>query len=198
MITVDAKGLACPQPVILAKKTINAGEASFVVLVDNMTAAENLTRLGESNQFVVTHRQQDDVFEVNFLKNGMAAPTEKSVILPVVSSNDGTWAVFAASDTIGQGELELGASLMKMFFYTLAQQEKAPDWLLFMNAGVKLTCDEEITAHLEQLAQKGAEILVCGTCLNFYGIKEQLKIGTVSNMYDILERMQVADKVVSL
>lgn len=71
--------------------------------------------------------------------------------------------------------------------------------MLFMNAGVRLpTLDEQIPAHLKSLADAGVEILVCGTCLSFYGLTDQLQVGTVSNMYDIVTRMQRAAKVVSL
>ena len=88
---------------------------------------------------------------------------------------------------------------MRMFFYTLAQGEEKPGAVLFMNAGVKLpTLDEQVADHLKALSDAGTEILVCGTCLNFYGIAEQLKVGTVSNMYDIVTRMQKAGKVISL
>ena len=88
---------------------------------------------------------------------------------------------------------------MRMFFYTLAQGEDKPGAVLFMNAGVKLpTLDEQVVEHLKALSAAGVEILVCGTCLNFYGLTEQLRVGTVSNMYDIVTRMQKAGKVISL
>ena len=88
---------------------------------------------------------------------------------------------------------------MRMFFYTLSQGDDLPKSILFMNGGVKLPAlDEQVVGHLKELEQKGCEILVCGTCLNFFGIADQLKIGTVSNMYDITKRMFDAAKVISL
>lgn len=196
MSLIDAKGLACPQPVILAKKAMDGGENAFTILVDNQTAVENLTRLADSNGFQIVSTQRDGVFEIAFSKDGAApaAAPETSALPPA----GGKWAVFASSDILGRGDQELGASLIKMCFYTLAQDEKAPDYILFMNAGVKLACDEEIAGHLRAMADKGAEILVCGTCLNFFGIKDDLKVGTVSNMYDILQRMKDASKVITL
>lgn len=107
--------------------------------------------------------------------------------------------MFVGRDIIGDGDRELGANLMRMFFYTLVQGEDKPGAVLFMNAGVRLpTLDEQIPAHLKSLADAGVEILVCGTCLSFYGLTDQLQVGTVSNMYDIVTRMQRAAKVVSL
>ena len=106
---------------------------------------------------------------------------------------------FVPRETVGDGDPELGRSLMKMFFYTLSQSDDLPAAVLFMNGGVKLpTQDEQVIEHLRTLANRGVELLVCGTCLNFYGIADQLKLGVASNMYDIVERMQRADKVLTL
>ena len=85
-----------------------------------------------------------------------------------------------------------------MFFYTLTQEKDVPDYILLMNAGVTLACNEEISGHLQTLAEMGSEILVCGTCLNYYGLKEEVKVGTVSNMYDIVSCMKKASKVTTL
>lgn len=194
MYQIDAKGLACPQPVILAKKAIDAGEKSFVIIVDNKTAVENLTRLADNSGYQATAAEKDGLFELTFSGEG-TAPCPAPAAIP---ESGGKWAVFVPSDTMGRGESELGASLIKMFFYTLAQEQEAPDYILFMNAGVTLPCNDEVAGHLRELADKGVEILVCGTCLNFYGLKEELKVGTISNMYDILQRMKDASKVITL
>ena len=88
---------------------------------------------------------------------------------------------------------------MKMFFFTLSQSSDIPKYILFMNAGVKLPLlDEQIIEHLKVLEDKGVEILICGTCVNFYNITEPLKIGNISNMYDILQKMQIVQKVITL
>ena len=113
--------------------------------------------------------------------------------------NQKNWALFVGKDFIGDGSEELGTSLMTMFFYTLAESNDAPRYILFMNSGVKLPVEnDQVVEHLKALQEKGSEILVCGTCLKFFGIADNLKIGTVSNMYDISERMHLADKVITL
>lgn len=194
---IDAKGKACPTPVIMAKKAISAGENSFTVLVDNATAVENLKRLAANQGFDAAATEAEGVFSVAFTRTGCAA-CEEAVNAPLPAPN-GDWAVFIGRDIIGDGDRELGTNLMRMFFYTLAQGEDKPGAVLFMNAGVKLpTLDEQIVEHLKALAAAGVEILVCGTCLNFYGLTDQLQVGTVSNMYDIVTRMQKAGKVISL
>ena len=194
---IDARGKACPTPVIMAKKAISAGESTFTVLVDNTTAVENLKRLAENQGFDAAVTEQGGAFHLAFVRTGCPA-CEEAVNSPLPTPG-GDWAVFVGRDVIGDGDRELGTSLMRMFFYTLSQGEDRPGAVLFMNAGVKLpTLDEQIPEHLKALAADGVEILVCGTCLNFYGLTEQLQVGTVSNMYDIVTRMQKAGKVVSL
>ena len=194
---IDAKGKACPTPVIMAKKAISAGESSFTVLVDNTTAVENLKRLAENQGFDAAAAEAEGVFSVTFTRTGCAACEE--VVNSPLPAPGGDWAVFVGRDIIGDGDRELGTNLMRMFFYTLSQGEDKPGAVLFMNAGVKLpTLDEQVVEHLKALSAVGVEILVCGTCLNFYGLTDRLRVGTVSNMYDIVTRMQKAGKVVSL
>ena len=194
---IDAKGKACPTPVIMAKKAISAGESTFTVLVDNTTAVENLKRLAENQGFDAAAAEAEGVFSVAFTRTGCAA-CEEAVNSPLPAPG-GDWAVFVGRDIIGDGDRELGTNLMRMFFYTLSQGEDKPGAVLFMNAGVKLpTLDEQVAEHLKALSAAGVEILVCGPCLNFYGLTDRLRVGTVSNMYDIATRMQKAGKVISL
>ena len=108
--------------------------------------------------------------------------------------------MFVGKDHVGEGDGELGYNLMKMALYTLSESEVPPASLLFMNSGVKLVAGDEaqIIDSVKKLEEGGTEVLVCGTCLDFYGLKDALKVGEVSNMYDILGRMQEAAKVISL
>ena len=110
------------------------------------------------------------------------------------------YAVFVSRDCVGDGDAELGRSLMKMALYTLSESDDVPASLLFMNAGVKLVAggEAQIAESVRALQEKGTEVLVCGTCLDYYGLTERLEAGEVSNMYDILGRMQEAAKVVTL
>ena len=194
---IDARGKACPTPVIMAKKAISAGESTFTVLVDNTTAVENLKRLAENQGFDAAVTEQGGAFHLAFVRTG--CPACEEVVNSPLPAPGGDWAVFVGRDIIGDGDRELGTNLMRMFFYTLSQGEDKPGAVLFMNAGVKLpTLDEQVAEHLKALSAVGVEILVCGTCLNFYGLTDRLRVGTVSNMYDIVTRMQKAGKVISL
>ncbi len=193
---IDARGKACPMPVIMAKKEIDGGCKELTVLVDNKTAVENLTRLGNSAGMQVATGETADGLFVQLTGEG------KIVENPVIAcpTTGSGYAVFIGKDVVGAGDRELGYNLMKMALYTLAQGDSVPAYVLFMNDGVKLPAGEEqqVIESLMTLMEKGSIILVCGTCLNYYGIAHRLKIGTVSNMYDIMSAMQRADKVITL
>ena len=198
-ILVDAKGKLCPIPVVLAKKEIDGGAAEFTVEADNATAVENLQRLADSQGYRTTVQSADGVFSIDFTKAPCEQAGPSGADARDAGPADRSWAVFVGRETVGEGDPELGGSLMKMFFYTLSQSDDLPEAVLFMNGGVKLpTLNDQVAGHLCERAGKGVDILVCGTCLNFYGIADKLQVGTVSNMYDIVERMKRAGKVVSL
>lgn len=190
---IDAMGKACPMPVIMAKKELDNGCTDLVIAVDNTTAVENLTRLGkELGLSVESAAKGEAAYEVHFTGEAKKAAEEAK-----------GYAVFISRDVIGSDSAEcgeLGRNLMKMAVYTLSQGEDAPESILFMNSGVKLPAgsEEQVIDSLKALEEKGTKILVCGTCLNYYGIKDDLKVGTVSNMYDILGAMKKAEKVITL
>lgn len=202
---IDAKGKACPMPVIMAKKELEAGCDDLLVAVDNTTAVQNLTRLAAAKGLEVAVAGQDGLFEVRISgRAGAEAAMEKAgkglEKAPACAAQGCGYAVFISKDHLGEGDGELGYNLLKMALYTLAQGDYPPASLLFMNSGVKLPAGEarDIIDSVNQLIEKGTEVLVCGACLNFYGLTEQLKVGEISNMYDILGRMQEATKVISL
>ncbi len=193
---IDARGKACPIPVMMAKKEADRNILKFTISVDNITAVKNLKRFGKNSGYKTTVTGDKSDYTVYFTKNDDQFVISDD-ILP--SAETKGWAVFAGREGIGGGEPELGASLIKMFFYTLAEDDNIPRYILFMNKGVYLPAyNKQIIEQLNILKEKGSEILICGTCLNFYGIKETPDIGTVSNMYDITEALKSVSKVITL
>ena len=191
---LDAGGKACPIPVIMAKKELDAGTKDVEIIVDGQTQIDNLTRLGNTYGRPVTVEPCEDKFLVKFADGDGTIPQAAH------SYDEGCYAVFFNKGGIGAGSDELGQNLAKMAIYTLSESEKIPSYVLFMNAGVKLTTgvEPQIIDNLNTLIQKGTKVLVCGTCLNYYGLKDECKVGTVSNMYDILGAMQEVSKVITL
>lgn len=196
---IDAKGKACPTPVIMAKDAISAGDDTFTILVDNATAVGNLQRLAGNQGYDASVTEAAGIYSLAFAKSSAASCPDCMAPTPAPQGGKPSYTVFVGRDIIGSGDRELGSNLMRMFFYTLAQSDDLPRSILFMNAGVKLPAgDEQVIDHLKALMERGVEVLVCGTCLNFYGIADQLGVGTVSNMYDIVSQMQESGKVISV
>lgn len=189
-------------PLVMAKKELDSGCRDLQVQVDNETAVKNLVRLGEKSGLATSVQEIEGGWLVSFAGEAAkdAAPVAVPSAAPVCGPSGCGYAVFVGKDHVGEGDPQLGYNLMKMALYTLAQGDQAPASLLFMNSGVKLVAGDEqqVIDSVRALIEKGTEVLVCGTCLDFYGIKEQLKVGDVSNMYDILERMHEAAKVITL
>ncbi len=200
---LDAFGKACPMPLVMAKKELDAGCADLGVRVDNETAVKNLLRLGDKSGRAVSVDEIEGGWLVSF-GVGAAGDQAKAGTVPPAPTVCGPagcgYAVFVGKDHVGEGDPQLGYNLMKMALYTLSEGDQVPASVLFMNSGVKLVAGEEtpVVDSVRKLQERGSEILVCGTCLDFYGIKEELRVGDVSNMYDILGRMHEAAKVISL
>lgn len=203
METLDAFGLQCPKPLMMAKARLDEGVEEIAVKVDNETAVKNLSRLAERTGRTYMVDAIDGGWLVSFGKvQEGATPAAQSDAVPAssCSSSGCGYAVFVGKDFVGDGSIELGQSLMKMALYTLAESGDAPVSLLFMNSGVKLVApgEEQVVESVKKLIEQGTEVLVCGTCLDYYDLKEQLSVGEVSNMYDILGRMREAAKVIAL
>ena len=189
---IDARGLACPQPVILTKKALE-DHNDIVVLVDNEIARENVKRMARSQGCDVKIDEREGAIRV-FITRGCSPEIPEDT-----ASSGGALVIVIGSETMGRGDDELGTVLMKGFVHTLMETSPRPDTLIFLNTGVKLTIQgSEILEDIQTLAQDGVKILVCGTCLGYFDITDQLAAGMVSNMYDITEAMTGATRLVQL
>lgn len=194
---INAKGLACPQPVILTKKALDSCD-DVTVLVDNETALENVKRLASSSGCAVeVTKEPDGVFRMHLKKQaGVKAPPECT--LPEGAPRSASPFVFIiASNVMGYGNDELGAILMKAFLHTAIDLDQRPDVMIFYNTGVKLAAaDSDVIDDLKAIEEKGVKILVCGTCVNFFNLTGKIGAGTVSNMYDIAGTLSTAGRIV--
>lgn len=199
MIQVNAIGDACPIPVV---KTLNAlkelGSAGTVqTLVDNEIAVQNLTRLAESKGCTIeTEKRSEKEFCVTITTAGAVAAAENEEISCTVPATKKKTVVVVSADHMGEGSEELGRILIKGFLFALTQQEHLPSTVLFYNGGAKLTTEGSASLEdLKTLEANGVEILTCGTCLDYYGLKDKLAVGGVTNMYVIVEKQMQADLV---
>lgn len=196
MKTIDAIGLTCPQPVILAKRALNetAGEA-VMVTVDNEVASQNLTRLGESQgRMTRVEALEGGLYRVLFEQASQpktqAAPDIKQSEQAEQPSARRPYVVVFSGEEMGTGDAAFGRKLMEGFIYALCEQDSLPEYILCYNRGVALTSENPKTIEdLRRLEEKGVKVLSCGLCLDFYHLKEQLKVGEVTNMYRICELM---------
>ena len=198
--TVNAMGEQCPIPIVKTKKVLDSvqGDAEITVFVDNETAVQNLTRMGRTAGAEVLAEKKSDR-EVHVIlrvkdRQPSAGIQEEVNCMPDVKSD---FVIAVDTATMGRGNDELGQVLMKGFLFAVTQLDELPKTMLFYNGGATLTTeDSDSLDDLKSLEAQGVTIKTCGTCLNYYGLTEKLKVGEVTNMYDIVETMAKASKVV--
>ena len=194
--TVDCRGLACPQPVIRTKAALEGATTGLVVIVDNQGSATNVQRFarGQGAQVTVTERG-DDIYLGIERSEGRAVVSEPAIACS--SEDPGGSVVYVAGETMGHGDEELGAILMEAFLDTLAQFKGEVTHAIFVNAGARLAVEgSPVLDQIRQLEEVGVEVLVCGTCLNHFGLSDELAVGKVSNMYAIIETLKSAGRVI--
>jgi len=194
MPVIDCRGLACPQPVITTKQALEKlKEGELVVNVDNASSCNNVERFARSQGCLVEVEEEGQDFYIHVQKDsgkGEEKATQSEVKAKKV-------VVYINSHLLGGGDEALGAFLMKAFLKTLLDIETKPSRLILVNGGVQLAAEgSKVLDSLQMLSEKGAEIVCCGTCIEFYELKGKIKVGTISNMYDILQSMLEADRVI--
>jgi selenium metabolism protein YedF len=190
---IDARGLACPQPVVLTSKALAEGD-EVITIVDNEAAKENVSRLATSRGFQVSAEEREGAMYLHLTQ--AVAELQKASFTPI----SGPTVLLIPSDSLGRGDEELGKSiLIRSFIHTLGEVSPKPNKIIFINSGVKLvTKGSEVVTDLRNLERQGIEILACGTCLGYYELKESVEVGQVSNMYTIVEELFQAGKIISL
>ncbi|EYE88657.1 selenium metabolism protein YedF [Fervidicella metallireducens AeB] len=196
MKTINCAGLPCPKPVIMTKKELeNIENGELEVIVDNFAAKENVSKYAKSIGLDFTVNQKENLYYI-LIKKGNNEVAECSLMN---FENEKNLVIVVGSDKLGAGDDKLGNVLMKSYIYALTESEIKPKTIMFLNGGVKLTTEgSEVLESLKNLESKGVEILSCGTCLDFYGLKDKLIIGNVTNMYTIIEKMNNADKTITI
>lgn len=196
VIEVDARGLGCPKPVINTKKELDKIESGIVItIVDNKIAKENILKLANSLNCEATVTKEDENLICIEIKKG-----ENVIIESDKKDTDlEDTCIFISSDKMGSGNDELGNVLIKGFVYTLTESKPYPKHILLVNGGVRLSAEVEATIeNLKILEDAGVEILSCGTCLDYYGLKENLQVGSVTNMYTIVDILKNSSNTISI
>lgn len=192
MKQIDARGLQCPQPVVLTKKALEEMlEGELECIVDNITARENVSRLATNLEYEFSVAEKDGLYYIKIKKANKEGLDNKE------QNND--FVIVIANDKLGTGIEELGKVLIKGYIYALTEVKPLPKAMMFLNGGVKLTTEgSEVIENLKRLEELGVEMISCGTCLDYYGLKEKVQVGIIGNMYLIVEKMNTAAKVINI
>ncbi|PPK82721.1 selenium metabolism protein YedF [Lacrimispora xylanisolvens] len=204
MKIIDAMGKACPVPVVLAKKAaaeLASEGGELQVLVDNQPACENLRNMAEGNGYAV----MEEKIEPGRYRVTITVPVQEQAQVqsvteqtPVKREESGL-VVVISKDSMGQGSEELGKILIKGFLFSLTQLKNPPKAVLFFNSGVLLTVEGCNTLDdLRELEQAGTQIEICGTCADYYSVKDSIGVGKIVNMMTITERMAYAGSVINI
>jgi selenium metabolism protein YedF len=198
MVTeIDCRKLSCPVPVINTKKALEEGHDSITVIVDSVVSRDNVRRFAQSQGHEVKIEDRGGgLFYMHITPNPEAG--KKPAGVANVPTTGGV-VVFITTDQLGVGDERLGGILMKAFLNTLHDSEPKPEKIMFINNGVKLTTEgSEVLDSLAALTADGVQIVSCGTCLNYYGILDKLEFGIAGNMYDIVNSLLEAGKVIKI
>lgn len=198
---VDARKQLCPKPVIMTKKALDEITDGIVTtIVDNEVAKENVSKLAKSLDYSYTvEKNSDSEFYIHITKGESKEESKSAAPAACVPNTFKDMTIVFGQDKLGHGLDELGKVLIKGFIYTLTESTPFPSALLFLNGGVKLTTEgSEVIEDLKKLEAEGVEILSCGTCLDYYNIKDKLMVGEVTNMYTIVEKMKNATNTITI
>ena len=189
MKTIDCTGKTCPLPVLETKKALEEGHVdTLAVIVDNPTSQENVMRFLQSQGFSVSVMEENKKHRIEATRGQSDEEIVKS---------ENKLLVFIDGETVGRGSEELGRILMRSFLITLKELNPLPWRIIFINGGVKLAAEESpYLEPLNNLLTLGVEILCCGTCLDYYKLKEKLRVGRVSNMFEIASSFLEATNVI--
>lgn len=192
MKEINALGKICPIPVIETKKAMrkNQEEKEFHILVDNEVATQNLTKMATHLHMKSSvEKLADKKYKVTIMRDENAK--DESEFDEASLMDNSSYVVVVKSDTIADGDPEFSKSLLEGFLYALTEQDKLPKAVIFYNRGVfNTTKNEKVIEDMKGIEEKGVEILSCGLCLDNYKLKEDLKVGTITNMYRIVELMR--------
>ena len=196
---IDARGLACPAPVLQTKAAIDKDQPQTIkITVDNDAAGQNVTRFLQSQNYHTAVAETGDGITITGTRDGDVAPVPSPQDVAPCRAGSKIL-VMVTTDRIGHGDDELGQKLMKSFIATLKEMGGDLWRLVLVNSGVKLTIDESpCLTDLQDLVKSGVSILVCGTCLDHFNLLDKKEVGETTNMLDIMTSLQLAEKVINL
>ena len=193
---IDCRGLACPKPVVNTKQALNEIETGkLTVIVDNKTSLDNIKRLTKNRGHDIKVQENNGSFFIEIAKGGKKEQVQDEP----AGEKRGSYVVFVTSNRLGVGDERLGEILIKAFLNTIWETKQKPDKVIFMNNGVKLITEgSQVLETIKLLEKEGIGIISCGTCLAYYELTDELKVGLISNMYEIVDTLINTPKVIKI
>lgn len=198
MKEIDVRGRPCPQPVLMVLEAIKQGETAFRVLLDNAEAVQNVLRAVQSQGYRGQTTRQGDRWQITVTSGtpGAEEPVSTPPEKPVAEAPScgrpsvATRTLVIQSESLGHGSVELGKRILAQLLNTLALSERRPQYIVLVNTGAKLAAEgSDLVEPLRDLEQKGVLVLVCGTCINYFGLEGKLAVGRPTNTYEVLNLM---------
>jgi len=202
--TIDARGKLCPTPLIMTKKSLKGFDGELTVLLDNDSSFQNVKRFLSDNGKEFTEAEKDGLYSIFVNSDGNTADmsaAEDYCTIPVrvnaASKDAASYMIAFSSDRMGEGDDELGRLLIQGFCNSIKEADDLPSTLVFYNSGVLLTIEgSTVLPAIKALEENGVRLLVCGTCIDYYDVKDKLGAGIISNMYDIMDCLTKAERIV--
>lgn len=216
MKTVNAMGKACPVPVILTRKALRDND-NVTTLVSEKIATENIEKMANQLGYKSTIKQLGaHKYSIVVKKQSISQPRVEQNDVMMTSTGSGQddqqrienatvntirlsegYIVVLDSDEVGHGDSTLGRQLAKSFISSLTEQDVLPEYILMFNSSVKLAVkDTDTVEDLVALEKMGVHVLECGICVNYFDLKDQLGVGSITNMFRITELMRTSQRVV--
>ncbi len=201
---IDCTGLACPLPVMRCRDFLKIARVNFLcVVVDNQAARDNVVRFLTTQKYSVSVDAQQGKWHINATAQEMEVPLALEVehgedtAVKQTQIEQRKIVVLLTSDVIGTGDANLGKKLMQAFLKTLPEMGQELWRIVLLNSGVYLASKgHEALESLQNLEQSGVDILVCGTCLEYYKLLETKAVGQTTNMLDVVTSLQLASLVI--
>lgn len=202
MQIVDTTGQQCPAPLIATKRALKDSKSgdSFKIITDNKTSFDNISRFLKDNKTGFSFEESNGIWTLTITKTTsdfVAANPEDYCTTEIPHFSKGDFIIAFTSDKMGDGDQELGHLLMSNFIKAIKDLDVLPSGMVFYNKGVTLGADDSpVIDQLKEIERMGVTMLLCATCVKFYSLEEKIKIGTLSNMFEIVQVMSLAGNIV--
>jgi selenium metabolism protein YedF len=196
MRIIDARNQPCPQPVLLTRNALEqaAPGEELEILLNTDLALTNVSNLLRERSVGFQCETAQGEHRLRVINPETCAC---AVNFGYASSKSGARTIVLKQEWMGHGSEELGRLLIKGFVNALPEIRPLPDVIICYNAGVRFAIEgSPVLEALQRLEIAGVKIFLCGTCLDYFELRDQIRVGTVTNMLKIIELLNESATVI--